>query len=61
MCAQTKIQISLRIRAVWSESSLSAWRNVTSLAIKMRLVQILHFGGKSKALRIRGTAGPPLR
>ena len=29
----TKTQISLRIRAVWSESSLSAWRNFASLAI----------------------------
>ena len=28
------IQISLRIRAVWSESSLSAWRNFASLAIQ---------------------------
>ena len=30
----TKTQISLRIRAVWSESSLSAWRNCTSLAVQ---------------------------
>ena len=30
----TKTQISLRIRAVWSESSLSAWRNFASLAIQ---------------------------
>ena len=29
-----KIQISLRIRAVWSESSLSAWRNFVSLPIQ---------------------------
>ena len=29
----TKTQISLRIRAVWSESSLSARRNFASLAI----------------------------
>ena len=28
----TKTQISLRIRAVWSNSSLSAWRNFASLA-----------------------------
>ena len=28
----TKTLISLRIRAVWSESSLSAWRNFVSLA-----------------------------
>ena len=31
---RTKTQISLRIRTVWSESSLSAWRNFTSLAIQ---------------------------
>ena len=30
----TKTQISLRIRAVWSESSLSARRNFASLAIR---------------------------
>ena len=30
----TKTQISLPITAVWSESSLSAWRNFTSLAIQ---------------------------
>ena len=30
----TKTQISLRIRTVWLESSLSAWRNVASLAIQ---------------------------
>ena len=30
----TETQISLRIRAVWSESSLSAWRNFASLAIQ---------------------------
>ena len=30
----TKIQISLRMRAVWSESSLSAWRYFASLAIQ---------------------------
>ena len=30
----TKTQISLRIRAVWAESSLSAWRNFASLAIQ---------------------------
>ena len=30
----TKTQISLRIRAVWLESSLSAWRNFTFLEIK---------------------------
>ena len=30
----TKTPISLRIRAVWSKSSLSAWRNFASLAIK---------------------------
>ena len=29
-----KTQISLRIRAVWSESLLSAWRNFTSLAVR---------------------------
>ena len=34
---QTKAQISLRIRAVWSESSLSAWRNFESLAIQIAL------------------------
>ena len=32
MCAQRR-QISLGIRPVWSESSLSAWRNLGSLAI----------------------------
>ena len=30
----TKTQISLRVCAVWSESSLSAWRNFASLAIQ---------------------------
>ena len=30
-----KIQISLCIQTVWSKSSLSAWRNFTSLAIEM--------------------------
>ena len=30
----TQTQIRLRIRAVWSESSLSAWRNFASLAIQ---------------------------
>ena len=30
----TRTQISLRIRAVWSGSSLSAWRNFASLAIQ---------------------------
>ena len=30
----TKTQISLRIHEVWSESSLSAWRNFVSLAIQ---------------------------
>ena len=30
----TNTQISLRIRAVWSESSWSAWRNVTALSIQ---------------------------
>ena len=30
----TKTQISLLIRAVWSECSLSAWRNFTSVAIQ---------------------------
>ena len=34
MYTQMKTQTGLRIRAVWSESSLSAWRNVASLAIK---------------------------
>ena len=29
-----KTQISLRIHAVWLESSLSAWRNFASLAIQ---------------------------
>ena len=29
----TKTQISLRIRAVWSESSLAAWRNFASLSV----------------------------
>ena len=30
----SKTQISLRICAVWSKSSLSAWRNIASLAIQ---------------------------
>ena len=30
----TKTQISQRIRAVWSESSLSTWRNFAFLAIQ---------------------------
>ena len=30
----TKTQISLHIRAVWPESSFSAWRNFASLAIQ---------------------------
>ena len=30
----TKTQISLRIRTVWSDSSLSTWRNFASLAIQ---------------------------
>ena len=34
-----KTQISLRIRAVWSESSLSAWRNLVSLAIRNALCE----------------------
>ena len=34
MCAKTKTQISLRIRAVWLESSLAAWRNFASLTIQ---------------------------
>ena len=29
-----KTQIRLRMREVWSESSLSAWRNFASLAIQ---------------------------
>ena len=33
----TQTQISLRIPAVWSESSLSAWRDFASLASKMRI------------------------
>ena len=33
----TKTQISLRIRAVWFKSSLSAWRNFTSSAIQKAL------------------------
>ena len=33
----TKTQISLRIRAVWSESSLSAWRNFAFFAIQNAL------------------------
>ena len=37
----TKTQISLRIRAVWLESSLSAWRNIVSLAIRNAPVKIL--------------------
>ena len=38
----TKTQISLRIRAVWSESSLSEWRNFAPLAIqKISPVKIL--------------------
>ena len=32
VCAQLKTQISLGIRPVWSESSLSAWRKLGSLA-----------------------------
>ena len=35
--APTKTQISLRIRAVWLESSLYAWRNFVSLAIQIAL------------------------
>ena len=35
----TKTQISLRIRAVWFESSLSAWRNFASLAIQNALTE----------------------
>ena len=35
MCAQRKTQISLGIRPVWSESSLSAWRKLGSLATHM--------------------------
>ena len=35
MCAQRKTQISLGIRPVWSESSLSAWRQLGSLATHM--------------------------
>ena len=31
---ETKTQISLRIRAVWLESSLSAWRNFPTLVIQ---------------------------
>ena len=31
-CGPAKTQISLGIRSVWSESSLSAWRNLGSLA-----------------------------
>ena len=31
---QMKTRTGLRVPAVWSESSLSAWRNVVSLAIK---------------------------
>ena len=31
----TKTQISLRIRAVWSESSLSTWKIFVSLGIKI--------------------------
>ena len=33
----TKTQISLRIRAVWSQSTLLAWRNFASLAIQNAL------------------------
>ena len=33
---RTKTQISLRMRAVWSESSLSAWRNFHPWQSKMR-------------------------
>ena len=32
MCAQRRLKISLGIRPVWSESSLSAWRKLGSLA-----------------------------
>ena len=45
----TKTQISLRIRAVWSESSLPAWRNFASLLSKMRQVKIM--------IRLRECAG----
>ena len=34
MCTQQKTQVNLRIRAVWSEFSLSAGRNVAFLAIQ---------------------------
>ena len=37
----TKTQISLRIRAVWSESSLPAWRNFASSLSKMHPWKIL--------------------
>ena len=37
-----KIQISLRICAVWSESSLSAWRNLAFLAVQNALQRSLH-------------------
>ena len=37
----TKTQISLRVRAVWSESSLSTWRNFVSLAIQNAPMKIL--------------------
>ena len=42
-------QISLRIRAVFSESSLSAWRDFPSLIIQIRPVKIL--------IRLRECAG----
>ena len=38
---RNKTQISLNIHAVWSEFSLSAWRNVAALAIKNAQVKIL--------------------
>ena len=37
----TKTQINLRIRAVWSESSVSAWRHFTSLATQNAAVKSL--------------------
>ena len=39
---QISLRISLRIRAVWSESSLFAWRNFASLAIQNNQIKILN-------------------
>ena len=43
-----KTQISLRIRAVWLESALSAWRNIASLA-----TQYAHREDSDQTVRMR--------